>query len=75
MKNCNGCKYASWDKTKNGRLHPSGYGKCLFGFKIPPLPASWFYITKPNLGGSGIINRKTEFNDHCPYYNYDRGSQ
>ena len=30
MKNCNGCRYAEWEKTKAGRLHPSGDEKCTY---------------------------------------------
>ena len=44
MKNCMGCKYAEWDKTKSGRLHPNGEGKCLFEFKIPTLPACKYFV-------------------------------
>lgn len=25
---CEQCKYAEWKRTKNGRLHPSGQGRC-----------------------------------------------
>lgn len=25
---CEGCKFANWERTSNGRLHPSGMGKC-----------------------------------------------
>lgn len=32
---CDGCKYAEWQLTKNGRLHPSGDGKCTYLRKRP----------------------------------------
>ena len=69
MKNCKDCKYADWDKTKSGRLHPSGDGRCTFPWKIPALPASMYWIGKnsPTPNG-GSINRKKRFKDHCPYY-------
>ena len=25
---CDGCKFANWKRTTNGRLHPDGSGKC-----------------------------------------------
>jgi transcriptional regulator NrdR family protein len=28
MKNCTECVHANWLRTKSGRLHPSGEGKC-----------------------------------------------
>lgn len=68
MKDCNGCKYANWRKTAAGRLHPSGDGMCEFPWKMPPLPASRYFIggaPKPSGGG---INRREEFKDHCPHY-------
>jgi len=69
MKNCTGCKYAKWDITKSGRLHPSGKGACQYKFKIPVLPECLFW-----LGGiapepySCRINRKRTLNDNCAYY-------
>jgi hypothetical protein len=35
---CVGCVHAEWDKTTNGRRHPSGNGKCAFPFPETPLP-------------------------------------
>ena len=70
MKNCLHCRYAEWDKTKTGRLSPTGDGTCTWKFKPTPLPASMYYIG----GGSllprgGFINRKEELKEHCTYYN------
>jgi hypothetical protein len=67
MKNCTKCKYAEWNKTKTGRLHPSGDGSCTYQYKIPKLPESMHWITKPRPYG-GWINRNSELNDHCVYY-------
>ena len=69
MKTCKGCKYAVWERTRAGRLHPSGEGKCDWKYKPPPLPRAFYY-----LGGEvpaplgGYINRHEEFTDHCPYW-------
>lgn len=74
MKNCTKCKYAKWDRTKTGRLHPSGDGRCEYPYKMLELPASFYwvgpmssrgYIYKPS-GGS--INRQEELAHHCIYY-------
>jgi len=69
MKNCKGCKFAEWKKTDAGKLHPSGDGKCTYEYKLPPLPAckAWIHAIHP-YNKHGWINRKTEFQDHCPYY-------
>jgi hypothetical protein len=69
VKNCKGCKYAKWEKTVAGRLHPSGMGRCTFPWKMPPLPASMYFtgMSNPSLCG-GWIERKRELKEHCPYY-------
>ena len=70
MKNCKGCKYAEWEKSKNGSLHPSGKGVCKYKVTIPKLPASmWWsgYYDGPGILG-GDIKRHSDFNDHCPFY-------
>lgn len=68
MKSCKGCVFAKWDTTASGRLHPSGDGKCTKEFKVPPLPAAFYWMTPPTPYG-GLISRKKENSDHCPYYN------
>lgn len=68
MESCIGCKWADWKKTKNGRLHPSGDGKCMFQYELPQLPASMYWlgtsVPKP-FGGHLDRNRKPK---DCPYY-------
>ena len=68
MKNCTDCVFAEWKRTVSGKLHPSGDGRCTFEYKFPPLPESMHFITKPYVS-YGSINRKTELNDHCVYWN------
>ncbi len=69
MKRCNGCKHAKWDRTKSGRLHPSGVGRCVYPFKMPQLPAAMYWLTirevKPC---GGYINRREDLKEHCPYF-------
>lgn len=69
MKTCEGCKYAQWVRTKNGRLHPSGDGLCTYEYKIPALPASmhWVGSNAPRPSG-GHISRRELLKDHCPYW-------
>ena len=65
MKNCTGCKYAEWQRTKSGNLHPSGDGECTYEVKRPVAPISMslsFHIC------GGFINRRRELKDHCPCY-------
>ena len=33
MKNCTDCKYADWQRTAAGKLHPSGDGECTYEAK------------------------------------------
>jgi hypothetical protein len=67
MKNCAGCKYAEWDRTKSGSLHPSGDGRCGYPWKLPALPASMYWVNTPGHCG-GLINRRRELKDHCVYF-------
>lgn len=68
MKNCKGCIYAKWEKTKTGRLHPSGDGNCMFKIKIPELPVSMYWLfSKPRPTG-GFINRHNGNREHCSMY-------
>jgi hypothetical protein len=72
MKSCLGCRFADWQRTRTGRLHPSGDGQCTFVVKVPALPLSMRW------GGSwgrndldatgGAISRKHSFQSHCPCY-------
>ncbi len=68
MKTCLGCKWAKWDKTKNGRLHPSGDGQCTYQVKIPKLPKSMRWLYDEPRVSAGIITRKSDFEDDCIYY-------
>jgi hypothetical protein len=74
MKNCNGCNYAIWKKTKTDKLHPSGAGVCGFEYKIPPLPGSRYFIGMPVICG-GSINRKETFKENCVYYQSGSGNK
>ncbi len=66
MKNCKGCAWAEWRRTANGRLHPSGDGKCTYIIRVVALPAC------ANGRGTPVIcryiNRNHEFKDHCMAY-------
>lgn len=69
MKTCMRCKYAEWKKTAAGKLHPSGDGRCLYVYRIPPVPACMYWIG----GGDpvpcgGFINCRNQHKDHCPYW-------
>ena len=67
MKNCTECKHAKWQRTAAGKQHPSGDGRCGYPYKIPPLPASMYWITVHTPCG-GQINRREELKEHCPYF-------
>ncbi|MDY6857327.1 MAG: hypothetical protein SWO11_22015 [Thermodesulfobacteriota bacterium] len=69
MKKCNDCKFAEWNRTKTGRLHPSGDGQCKYPYKVPQLPGAFYWIGRfgPKPYG-GFINRRKELKEHCAYY-------
>lgn len=73
MKTCDGCKYAEWRKTSNGRLHPSGDGMCAYPWTLPKLPASMYFVGGEPRPSGGVIRRKEEHKDHCPYWNPANG--
>lgn len=73
MPDCTTCAYAEWQRTKAGRLHPSGAGKCTWdGWRKWELPKAFYYITygwmkvAPQPSG-GCISRKDPRSD-CPCY-------
>jgi hypothetical protein len=71
MKSCTKCKHADWYRRADGSLHPSGDGQCLMPYKVPPLPASMWWIGSgaPEPSG-GAINRRKELRDHCTYWTH-----
>lgn len=67
MKNCTDCKYANWQRTDAGKLHPSGAGRCTAEYKLPPPPASMYWLVPPYLRG-GNINRRRALDEDCTYF-------
>ena len=59
MANCLNCAYANWDKTANGRRHPSGRGKCVVKLPFVVLPA-WAAAAKREIDQ---INLRAERGD------------
>lgn len=71
MKSCLHCKHADWKKTAAGKLHPSGDGHCKYPWKMPPLPASMYWIGRSADPCGGHISRKGELKEHCAYFGRD----
>jgi hypothetical protein len=67
MKTCEGCKYAEWKRTSNGRLHPDKLGRCAYKWVMPPLPQSMYFINGAHPFG-GWIERGRVLKDHCVYW-------
>ena len=66
---CDGCVYANWMRTKNGRLHPSKEGRCSRLIHHPidrRLPAAFYWIHYPNPSG-GFILRGEKHKDKCVF--------
>lgn len=62
---CLTCQFAYWQKTKSGKLHPSGNGRCTFEPRIP-IPEAKKWVWELSLS-YGFINRKEEVHD-CKCY-------
>ena len=71
MKTCDGCIYAQWQRTSNGRLHPNKTGRCTFAVKVPALPAAFYWhLSEPRPAG-GYIERGRQHSEQCAYYARD----
>jgi hypothetical protein len=69
--NCNGCLYAEWKRTSNGRLHPDKMGRCTYLDKHPldlekKLPSA-FRPRHPLDFGLGFIERGSELPRKCAF--------
>ena len=69
---CTTCRFADWSRTINGRLHPSGDGRCTWELPRVNLPIAFYYIgtgDKHNLPqpSGGIIDRRNL--RPCPAWN------
>jgi len=61
QEDCLNCRYANWSKTRAGRLHPSGDGRCSFAWLPPPVPKAFYWLgygTSPKPSGGMIDRRK-----------------
>lgn len=67
MLHCDGCKYAKWEKTASGRLHPNKKGRCMYPVKTPILPITMYWMHEPSPYGGWIVRGET-LKDHCPCY-------
>lgn len=56
MSLCETCKWAEWNVTASGRLHPNKGDRCGFKWELPPVPAAFYFIGKPIPCG-GYIER------------------
>jgi hypothetical protein len=67
--NCTTCALAEWSRTKTGRLHPSGEGRCSWRMTPTVIPAAfywsgWIAHRQPEPSG-GYIDRREPKSD-CP---------
>lgn len=75
MSGCLTCKYADWQKTASGRLHPSGDGRCTWKMPEIKIPASMYFghyamSRTPSIAG-GYISRHRGVIHECPTYEED----
>ena len=71
---CMNCKYAEWERTKSGRLHPDKSGKCSCVVTLPPVPnstATFHYRhddDTPLVVRGGWIWRNEKTGQDCPCF-------
>jgi hypothetical protein len=65
---CDHCRYADWERTKSGNLHPDGSGRCAFVWVAPELPKSFYWISGGQTPAGGFIERGDNKTDGCAYY-------
>lgn len=68
---CTTCAHAKWKTTANGKLHPSGDGRCEFDIKTVPLPIAMYPNGMPKPDWAGMISRKEHPRENvkpCPCY-------
>lgn len=68
---CDDCKFASWERTSNGRLHPGKSGRCT-RLSIHPLdmtlPAAFYWVSMATPSPSGgWIERGAELKSDCDF--------
>lgn len=69
---CLTCARAEWRRTKVGRLHPDGTGKCGWKFEPTPIPKAFYYPWQRDLWialppSGGYITRSKVHYD-CPFF-------
>jgi hypothetical protein len=66
---CLNCANADWYRTKTGKLHPNGQGKCTWKMPVIEIPKAFYYMyekrTVPSPTFGGAIDRKDPHTD-CP---------
>ena len=72
MKNrtCDKCKFAKWQRTKNGRLHRNKEGMCTKRLKMPELPVAFCWLSQPTPLG-GLIESGRVHHRECIYFQLD----
>lgn len=66
---CINCKFAEWERTKDGKLHPSGAGRCTWQMPEIQLPASMYFFGSSPKPMGGYIERK-EQRASCPQFDH-----
>ena len=69
---CTTCRFAEWQTTASGRLHPSGDGRCKWELPRVNLPVAFYFFGTPDKHSlprpsGGYINRKRL--QPCPAWN------
>lgn len=63
---CDTCMHAIWRRTSNGRLHPSGGGRCGVPWLPAPLPKAFYWVGAEPRPAGGYIDRYRNNIKECP---------
>ena len=71
-RDCRSCRFASWQRTKTGRLHPSQSGRCTWeGWKAWAIPSAFYFFggnrDTPTRPSGGYLTRSAPHAD-CPLW-------
>jgi len=57
LKNCRNCKWAKWDRKKNGRINLSGYAECVYPINVV-LPLSRWLAERSLVKPASVWDRR-----------------
>lgn len=66
MNTCVNCRFAAWDRTAKGRLHPDGSGRCTWQMPEIKIPNAMYFHFPLKPSGGFIDRHDPERYTACP---------